>query len=383
MVLSDFGATVTKVDRMISNPLDCLAKGKRTIAINLKNTKGQELVRELCKTSDVLIEPYRPGVMENLNLGPDILLKENPRLIYARLTGFGQTGPLAKRAGHDINYVALSGVLSFLGKSKEPPSTPVNLIGKAKKIVFLSRLSQNYFNKMLVNFVLADFAGGGLLCAFGILAALIERHRSGLGQIVDCSMSEGAAYVGSFLTRSQNLPIWSGGRGENMLDGGAFFYSNYETSDGKYMSVGALEPQFYQEFIQTLGVGNLEQSEAFSSDARKIVEEKFKTKTQKEWTDIFEKLDACVFPVLDWHDADQHPHNRERKSFVDKQLTDDVVVANPAPQLSRTPATSSVLNETVEYDAHVSEILGEIGMNAADISNLYEDGALLGNKSKL
>lgn len=383
MVLSDFGATVTKVDRMISNPLDCLAKGKRTIAVNLKNAKGQELVRALCKASDVLIEPYRPGVMENLNLGPDILLKENPRLIYARLTGFGQTGPLAKRAGHDINYVALSGVLSFLGKSNEPPSTPVNLIGKANNFFFFSMVSQNCFDQFFANFLSADFAGGGLLCAFGILAALVERHRSGLGQIVDCSMSEGAAYVGSFLTRSQNLPIWGGGRGENMLDGGAFFYRNYETSDGKFMSVGALEPQFYQEFIQTLGVGNLDQSEAFSSDARKIVEDKFKTKTQKEWTAIFEKLDACVFPVLDWYDANQHPHNRERKSFVDKHLTDDVVVANPAPHLSRTPATSSVLNKMDEYDEHVSDILGEIGFNATDISNLYEEGALIGNKSKL
>lgn len=222
-----------------------------------------------------------------------------------------------------------------------------------------------------------------MLCAFGILAALVERNRSGLGQVVDCSMSEGAAYVGSFLTRSQNLPIWSGGRGENMLDGGAFFYSNYETSDGKYMSVGALEPQFYQQFIQSLGVSDLDQSEAFSSDARKRVEEKFKTKTQKEWTEIFEKIDACVFPVLDWNDADQHPHNHERNSFVDKQLTDDVVVANPAPQLSRTPATSSVLNRMDEYDAQVSDILGEIGINSTDISNLYEEGALIGNKSKL
>lgn len=190
-------------------------------------------------------------------------------------------------------------------------------------------------------------------------------------------MSEGAAYVGSFLTRSQNLPIWGGERGENILDGGAFFYGNYETSDGKYMSVGALEPQFYQEFISALGLPDLEQSEALSIDARNKVKQKFKTKTQREWTDIFENIDACVVPVVDWQDADQHPHNKERNAFVPKQLTDDIVVANPAPLLSRTPARSSVLNSMQDYDAQISEILNEIGLTEADISKLYEEGALV------
>lgn len=209
------------------------------------------------------------------------------------------------------------------------------------------------------------------------MTAIVERQRSGKGQIVDCSMSEGAAYVGSFLTRSQKLPIWGGARGENILDGGAFFYDNYETSDGKYMSVGALEPQFYDEFINALGLPDLEQTEALSMDARKNVKQKFKTKTQQEWSDIFEKIDACVFPVLDWQDADQHPHNKERNAFLPKQLTDDEVVANPAPQLSRTPAVSSVLNELPAYDGQVSEILAEIGMTKTQISKLYEEGALV------
>lgn len=205
----------------------------------------------------------------------------------------------------------------------------------------------------------------------------MERQRSGKGQIVDCSMTEGAAYVGSFLTRSQKLPIWGGQRGENILDGGAFFYGNYETSDGKFMSVGALEPQFYDEFVNVLGLADLEQSGALSTNAREQVKRIFKTKTQKEWSDIFEKLDACVFPVLDWQDADQHPQNIERKTFAPKHLTDDDVVANPAPKLSRTPGVSSVLNALPDYEAQVAQILEEIGLDEPDIRKLYEDGAVI------
>lgn len=205
----------------------------------------------------------------------------------------------------------------------------------------------------------------------------MERQRSGKGQIIDCSMTEGAAYVGSFLTRSQKLPIWGGQRGENILDGGAFFYGNYETSDGKFMSVGALEPQFYDKFVNVLGLADLEQSEALSANAREQVERIFKTKTPKEWSDIFEKLDACVFPVLDWQDADQHPQNIERKTFAPKHLTDDDVVANPAPKLSRTPGVSSVLNALPDYEAQVAQILEEIGLDEPDIRKLYEDGAVI------
>lgn len=351
MLLSDFGATVTRIDRIIENPLDPLAKGKRTLAINIKNAKGQELARALSIVSDVVIEPYRPGVMEKLNLGPELLLKENPKLIYARLTGFGQTGKLASRAGHDINYIAVSGILSLLGKRDEPPSPPVNLI--------------------------ADFAGGGLLCAFGILTALLERHRSGKGQIIDCSMTEGAAYVSSWLTRSQQLPIWSSVRGDNMLDGGTFFYGTYETSDGKYMSVGALEPQFYQEFTDVLGLRDVDQFDENQDAIKKEVARIFKTKTQKEWSDLFEDVDACVFPVIDLKSAHEHPHNRERKAFVEEQFTDGLVVPAPAPILSRTPATSSVQKPNIDYISQVGEILGEIGLNAKDIKKLQADGALI------
>lgn len=190
-------------------------------------------------------------------------------------------------------------------------------------------------------------------------------------------MTEGAAYVGSFLTRSQKLPIWGGRRGENILDGGAFFYGNYETSDGKFMSVGALEPQFYDKFVNVLGLSDLEQTEALSPDARDKVQRIFQTKTQKEWTDIFEALDACVFPVLDWQDADRHPQNVQRKTFAPKHSTDNDVVANPAPKLSRTPAVSSVLNALPAYDEQVAEILAEAGLQESDIRKLFDDGAVI------
>lgn len=203
--------------------MDCLSNGKKSISLDIRTSKGASILKSLCKQSDVLIEPFRRGVMEKLNLGPDVLLKDNPRLIYARLTGYGQSGPLSNRVGHDINYVAYSGLLSLLGREDEKPSPPINLI--------------------------ADFGGGGLTCAFGILLALQERNSSGLGQVVDSSMVNGAAYLGSWLYRSQNLPVWGKSKGNNWLDTGAHFYEVYQTKDGKYMSVGAIEPQFYQQLI--------------------------------------------------------------------------------------------------------------------------------------
>jgi len=336
---------------MPENPLDCLGKGKTTIALNMKDAKGQEIIRKLCKTSDVLIDPYRPGVMESLNLGPDKLLRENPRLIYARLSGFGQTGPLAKRAGHDINYIALSGILSMLGRNGEPPAPPVNIV--------------------------ADFAGGGVLCALGICMALLERHRSGKGQVIDCSMTEGAAYIGSWLTRSRQLPIWGQPRGDNILDGGAFYYNTYETSDGKYMSVGAIEPQFFSEFAQILGLGDVEQFDEQNGEMKRRIADVFKTRTQEEWTTLFEHTDSCVYPVLDWQDAHQYEHNKERNSFVDQQRTDGFVVPAPAPRLSRTPAVSSVLRHTKDYAVQIQETLAELKFTKKEIRDLCEEGVLI------
>lgn len=257
----------------------------------------------------------------------------------------GQTGPLSARAGHDINYLAVSGVLSFLGEKDSKPTPPVNL--------------------------LADFAGGGLLCAFGICVALLERSRSGKGQVIDHSMTEGAAYVASWLMRSRELPIWGSVRGDNMLDGGSFFYGTYETKDKKYMSVGAIEPQFFKEFANGL---ELDIDQFGENDTAKIkVAEKFKTKTQKEWTEIFEDIDACVFPVVEWEEAKQHRQHQYRESFV-KDTNN--VVPTPAPSLSRTPAKSSVLKAQAPEES-IENLLKEIGVQEDEIKELYNEGALL------
>uniref|UniRef100_A0A8C3JPT1 Alpha-methylacyl-CoA racemase n=1 Tax=Calidris pygmaea TaxID=425635 RepID=A0A8C3JPT1_9CHAR len=229
MILADFGARVVRVDRHPYSAItsDRQGRGKRSLALNLKRPPGAAALRRLCCAADVLIEPFRHGVMEKLGLGPDVLLRDNPRLIYARLTGFGQTGKYAKSAGHDINYLALSGVLSKMGRKDENPYAPLNL--------------------------LADFAGGGVMCALGIVIALYERTKSGKGQIIDASMAEGVAYLSSFLWKSQNLGMWDRPRGENVLDSGAPYYETYKTSDGKFMAVGAIEPQFYETLLKGLG----------------------------------------------------------------------------------------------------------------------------------
>lgn len=257
----------------------------------------------------------------------------------------GQTGPLSERAGHDINYLAVSGVLSFLGEKESKPKPPVNL--------------------------LADFAGGGLLCAFGICVALLERSRSGKGQVIDHSMTEGAAYVASWLMRSHELPIWGNVRGDNILDGGSFFYDTYETKDKKFMSVGAIEPQFFKEFINAL---ELDIDQFGENDAAKVkVAEKFRTKTQREWTKIFEDIDACVFPVVDWKEAKFHRQNQSRESFVKDTKN---VIPKPAPVLSRTPAKSSVLKEKAKEES-LEDLLKEIGLKEDEIKNLCAEGALL------
>lgn len=350
-ILADFGATVTRIEKIIENPIECLQSGKNTLVVNIKKAEAQNFIKSLCKSYDVLIDPFRPGVLEKNNLGPSDLMKENPRLIYARLTGFGQSGPLANRSGHDINYVALSGILSFLGRKGEKPTPPINL--------------------------LADFASGGLLCAFGICLALLERHHSGKGQIVDNSMVEGSAYIGSWLIASQKLPIWSKPRGENTLDSGAFYYDTYETKDGKFMSVGALEPQFYALFVKTLGLDNLEQYDD-NDTAKKLVSERFLTKTQKEWSEIFEKVDACVFPVLDWQDAGGHEHNKFRQSFDKNGLP------KPAPRLGRTPGQLADNGQVKDLYEQAVTILKDIGMTEKEIRKLVDIGVIqVNSRNKL
>ncbi|XP_028658464.1 alpha-methylacyl-CoA racemase isoform X2 [Erpetoichthys calabaricus] len=358
MILSDFGAKVIRIDRTNTvSSVDVQGRGKLSAALNLKKPEGVAVLKNLCLRSDVLIEPFRKGVMEKLGLGPLELLNENPRLIYARLTGFGQSGSYAKAAGHDINYIAMSGLLSMLGRAHENPYAPLNL--------------------------LADFAGGGLICTMGIIMALLERTKSGKGQVVDTSMVEGAAYVGSFIWKSQNLGLWNNLRGENLLDSGAPFYETYKTSDGKYLAVGAIEPQFYEELIKGLGLDStqlpLQMSNSDWPQLKKIFADVIASKTQEEWCKIFDGKDACVTPVLSLDEAASHPHNKERGSFiVDSQ---GGISPRPAPLLSRTPANPS-LNSDPLIGEHTVSILSEFGYSQEDIENLMLSGVIASNKTK-
>jgi len=342
MILSDFGAKVIRVDKVGSGlNYDVTARGKRSIALNLKKPEGVEILRTLCGSADVLIEPFRPGVMERLGLGPDNLIKENPKLIYARLTGFGQTGPYKDMAGHDINYLGLSGVLASLGRKHENPIAPVNL--------------------------LADFAGGSFTCAMGIMAALLERSSSGQGQVIDSCMVEGAAYVGSWLFASRDMFVWGQPRGYNLLDSGAHFYETYKTKDGKYMCVGSLEPQFYKILLEKLNITDdvLPQFDDFDEMKVKLANI-FSEKSQDEWCKIFDGTDACVTPVLDQEEALDHPQNKARGSFLPNGMP------RPAPLLSRTPAVASSSPNNLEFGSHTREILAEAGFTDKDIGDLLE-----------
>lgn len=358
MILADFGAKVTRVDRTkVPTSLDTQARGKRSVAINLKTTEGIALLRKLCIKSDVVLEPYRKGVMEKFGLGPHELLKENPRLIYARLTGYGQSGSYATAAGHDINYIAMSGLLSRLGRSGEKPYAPLNL--------------------------LADFGGGGLACALGIVLALLERTKSGKGQIIDASMVEGAAYMGSFLWKSRSIGLWNRSRGENMLDSGAPFYDTYQTSDGQFMAVGAIEPQFYKQLLKglELDAGELPSQMSFDDwpELRRIFTERFASKSQAEWSEIFDGTDACVTPVLSFDQVSSHPHNRERGSFMKDSSGEES--PRPAPVLSRTPAEPCLTSDPVTGE-HTAEVLQEYGFTSPQINQMLSAGVIECNAVK-
>lgn len=299
-------------------------------------------------------QPFRPGVMERLGIGPENLMNENPQLIYARLTGFGQNGIYSQRAGHDINYIAVSGLLSMFGRKSEKPTAPINFA--------------------------ADFAGGSLICGLGICTALLERHRSGKGQIVDCAMVDGSAYAASWLFRSRDLPIWNGSRGENLLDTGNHSYDTYETKDGKFMSVGALEYQFYSELLKALNLTEEEIPQHSNIDENKAKLTKiFKTKTESEWRVIFDKLDACTFPVVEWSEAHLHEHNQANKTF---DVVDGKIIPQPAPKLSRTPGKSGVYSNEHKKDptTTANEILCEIGFSTDEIKQLYDESVLILNE---
>jgi alpha-methylacyl-CoA racemase len=315
MILADLGADVVQVARPggdgLRPPPGPLGRGRRTLDLDLKSPSGVDGLRRLVSRADVLVEGFRPGVAERLGIGPDDCAARNPRLIYARLTGWGQDGPLAARAGHDIDYIAVAGALAPLGRAGEPPHAPLNLI--------------------------ADFAGGGMLLAVGVLAALVERSRSGRGQVIDAAMVDGSSLLTAFLHGMMGAGLWSGGRGANLLDGGAPFYDTYRTADGRYMAVGAIEPHFYAALLAGLGLSGLPPQFEVSGwpRLREALTARFATRTRDEWTEVFAGIDACVAPVLDPAEAPWHPHNRFRNAFVE---VDGLVQPAPAPRFSRTPA---------------------------------------------
>ena len=348
MILADFGADVIVVDRlskggpevpnvMPGNPFD---RGKRSIRINLKSEQGKGIAEKMIRGADVLVEPYRPGVMEALGLGPELAAALNPALIYARLTGWGQKGSYRNMAGHDINYIALSGALSLFKRKGERPLPPCNILG--------------------------DFAGGGMLCAMGILLALIERNRSGKGQVVDAAMVDGSAllvtlFYGLLANHLTTLDI-----GTNMLDGGAPYYQTYETADGKFMAVGAIEGRFYARLLQGLGLDPAslphQNDQARWPDITARFAQVFREKTRDEWTGLFEGTDACVAPVLGLDEVRNHPHNRERELLIDLE---EVLQPAPAPRLSRTPG--KVEKVWRPRGAETREILAEAGYGEEEI----------------
>ena len=353
MLLSDFGADVTIVDRltkgtpeipyiMKKSPFD---RGKKSMRVNLKSESGIKILNRMIEKADVLVEPYRPGVMESLGLGPDDALELNPGLVYARLTGWGQTGEFASMAGHDINYIALSGALSLFRRKGERPLPPANLLG--------------------------DFAGGGMLCAMGILLALFERSRSGKGQIVDSAMLDGAANLSVMFHGLLAHNLMSLDIGTNPLDGGAPFYQVYETADGQFMSVGAIEQRFYAELLTGLKLdpGTLPHQFDMGKwpDMIERFAEVFKTKTRDQWTAIFQGKDACVAPVLNLDEVCEHPHNKERGVIVD---VDGVPQPAPAPKLSRTPGKASKAKGP--KGANTEEILLELGYSDPQIKSFFK-----------
>ncbi len=355
MILADFGAEVIRVDRTPTSGgpgdafRDSLARGKRSIGLNLKHPRGLALLLDLIDTADVLIEPFRPGVMEKLGAGPDVALARNPRLVYARLTGWGQDGPYGPMAGHDINYIALSGALSLFGRKGEKPIPPVNLLG--------------------------DFAGGGMLCAMGVAMALFERERSGKGQVVDSAMVDGAANLATFIFGFHEAGYWSE-RGTNMLDTGAPFYETYRTEDGGYMSVGAIEPQFYAKLLEGLGLDAAAMPGQHDRDHWAETEKKFTdifaSKTRDEWCAIFDGTDACVAPVLEMGEAPTHPHNSIRQTFV-PGVAGSTMPA-PAPRLSRTPATAPAT--APEPGGDTQAVLADLGVADEELERLKSEGAV-------
>jgi alpha-methylacyl-CoA racemase len=354
MILADMGAEVIRVERPNAfSPVkskDVSFRGKKSVALNLKDPEGVETLLRMVENADVLIDPYRPGVCEKLGLGPEVCQGRNPRLVFARMTGWGQEGPLANAAGHDINYISITGALYGIGRAGEKPVPPLNLIG--------------------------DMGGGGMLLVNGVLAALLEAHSSGQGQVVDAAMVDGAAQLMWMFHGFQAAGGWDETRREaNMLDGGAHFYDVYECADGEYISIGSIEPQFYALLLEKAGLDPEEFADQHNRDkwpelsAR--LTEVFKTRTQAQWCEIMEGTDVCFAPVLSFTDAPRHPANEARGVYTE---VDGIVQPAPAPRFSRTPG--SVRHGAHEVGADTDEVLSAMGFASQEITRLREAGSI-------
>ncbi len=360
MLLADLGADIIRIDRPADSGLgvprgaeyDLLNRSRRSVAVDLKNPQGVEAVLRLAERADVLIDPFRPGVTEKLGLGPDEALARNPRLIYARMTGFGNYGPLAHTAGHDINYIALSGALHAIG-SAEKPVPPLNLIG--------------------------DFGGGGMYLAFGVMAAVYEAQRSGEGQVVDIGMVDGALSMMTPIYGLHASGYWHDARGENILDGAAPFYDAFETADGKFVSIGSIEKKFYAILLDKLGLDPDALPDQMDRERwpelKAVIAGTIKTKTRDDWVEIMEGTDVCFAPVLSLAEAPHHPHNKARENFVEIA---GITQPAPAPRFSRTPGR--VQSPPAAPGAHTETALADWGFSADEISTL-KDAAAIGRRS--
>jgi alpha-methylacyl-CoA racemase len=358
MLFADMGAEVIRVDRRETTDLgipgrepkfDVLHRGRRSIAVDVKAEAGRDVVKRLVAKADAVIEGFRPGVMERLGLGPDVLLQINPKLVFGRMTGFGQDGPLSQAAGHDINYIALAGVLHGIGRKGEAPVPPLNLVG--------------------------DFGGGGTFLAFGVVCALLEAQKSGKGQVVDAAMVDGSATLMALMYGMFSQGGWKDERGVNVLDTGSPWYNTYQTSDGKWLAVGAIEQRFYAEFIERLGLKMSDLPKQHDRkgwpDLHRLFTEKIKSKTRAEWEKIFAGSDACVAPILSLGEVADHPHNAARNTFARR---DGVLQPAPAPRFSRTVPEMGAPPRPLGADTDA--VLADYGFDAGEIGALKASGTI-------
>ena len=364
MMLADMGADVVRVDRTSNAmggdpdapPADVLARGRRSVAVDLKSPEGVAVLLDLVEQADVLLEGFRPGVAERLGFGPEECAARNPRLVYGRMTGWGQDGPYAPTAGHDINYIALAGVLAHLGRADEKPTPPINLVG--------------------------DFGGGGMLLAFGVVCALLDAQRSGTGQVVDAAMVDGSALLMTMMWAFSAMGIWSPERGTNMLDTGAHYYDTYECADGGFVSIGSIEPQFYAQLLELTGLEEdyaargeqlpHQNDKARWDEMKERLAAIFRTRTRDEWCAVMEGTDVCFAPVLTMAEATTHPHNVARGTFTEVA---GIIQPAPAPRFSRTPG--AVQRPPAHVGQHTVEVLSDwLGLDDERVAALRDSGAV-------